>query len=195
MPILSRSLANEIQASACRSAAIAQSTRTRGWAATLALRRGGRASPNDQWSVHRWRPKVTGLAPASPLLGRAVKDFSASRSRQPSHRAPEGGARCDRVSPPAARHLRATRDRAPAQRRDAERHAALTPASPSDRRRACDSAQARGMDALALAMSANRGIPPCDESPRLHAPRPRQCHRAAPPCPAVPSMRARWLLD
>ena len=119
----------------------------------------GRASPNDQWSVHRWRPRVTGLAQASSLLGRPVKDFSASRFRQPPHRAPAGGARCDRGSPPAPRHVHAARDRAPARSGDAERHVALAPASPSDRRRARDSTEARGMDALALAISANRRHP------------------------------------
>ena len=115
----------------------------------------GRVSPNDQWSVHRLRHRVTGLAQASSLLGRAVKDCSASRFRQPPHRAPAGGARCDRGSPPAPRHVHAARDRAPARSGDVERHAALAPASPSDRRSARDSTEARGMDALALAISAN----------------------------------------
>jgi hypothetical protein len=115
----------------------------------------GRPSPNDQWWVHRWRPRVTGLAQASSLLGRPVKDCSASRFRQPSHRAPAGGVRCDRGSPPAPRHFHATRGRAPPRCGNAERHPALAPASPADRRRARDSREARRMDALALAINGN----------------------------------------
>lgn len=121
----------------------------------LRCRCGGRPSPNDQWWVHRWRPRVTGLAQASSLLGRPVKDCSASRFRQPSHRAPAGGVRCDRGSPPAPRHFHATRGRAPARCGNAERHPALAPASPADRRRARDSREARRMDALALAINGN----------------------------------------
>ena len=99
------------------------------------------------------------LAQASSLLGWPVKDFSGSRFRQPPHRAPAGGARCDRGSPPAPRHVHATRDRGPARCGGAERHAALAPASPADRRPARDGTEARGMDALALAISATGGTP------------------------------------
>lgn len=119
----------------------------------------GRVSPNDQWSVHRWRPRVTGSPRRRRSSGGPSRYFSASRFRQPPHRAPAGGARCDRGSPPAPRHVHAARDRAPARSGDVERHAALAPASPSDRRRARDSTEARGMDALALAISANRRHP------------------------------------
>jgi hypothetical protein len=133
----------------------------------LRCRCGGRPSPNDQWSVHRWRPGVTGLAQASSLLGRPVKDCSASRFRQPSHRAPAGSVRCDRGSPPAPRHFHATRDRAPVRCWNAERHPALAPASPADRRR--EQQGGRGMDALALAINGNR------RHPRSLEPRGRLC--------------------
>ena len=101
---------------------------------------------------------VAGLAHSSSLL--AVRQgLLASRFRQPPHRAPAGGARCDRGSPPAPRHVHAARDRAPARSWDAERHPTLAPASPPDRRCARDSTEARGMDAVALAMRANRKHP------------------------------------
>lgn len=164
-------------------------------AGRLRCRCGGRPSPNDQWWVHRWRPRVTGLAQASPLLGRPVKDCSASRFRQPSHRAPAGGVRCDRGSSPAPRHFHATRDRAPAHCGNAERHPALAPASPADRRRARDSREARRMDALALAMNGSAPavtvLRACDESPRIHARPPGRSNIAAPPCPAMPSRHVR----
>lgn len=126
---------------------------------TRASRRAGRASPNDQWSVHRWDLGFEALALASSLLGRHVKDFSAPRFRRSAHRAPAGGARCDRGPPPAPHHVRAARDRAPARSGGAERHAAFAPASPADRRRARDGAEARGLDALALAISDKAASP------------------------------------
>ena len=113
----------------------------------------GRASPNDQWSVHRRGPRVGALALASSLVGRHLKDFSAPRFRRSAHRAPAGDARCDRGPPPAPHDVRAARDRAAAPSGGAERHAAIAAASPADRRRARDGAEARGMDALALVMS------------------------------------------
>jgi hypothetical protein len=140
-------------------------------------------------------PGVTGLAQASSLLGRPVKDCSASRFRQPSHHAPAGGVRCDRGSSPAPRHFHATRDRAPARCGNAERHPALAPASPADRRRARDSREARRMDALALAINGSAPavtvLRACDESPRIHARPPGRSNIAAPPCPAMPSRHVR----
>ena len=91
--------------------------------------------------------------------GRQVKDFSAPRFRRSAHRAPAGDARCDRGPPPAPPHVRAARDRAPAPCGGAERHAAVAAASPTDRGRARDGAEARGMDALALVMSDQAASP------------------------------------
>ncbi len=116
----------------------------------------GRACPNGQWSLPRWRPMVTGLPGVVAPCGQVKDDFSAPRLRQSPHPAPAGGARRHRGPPSAPRLVRATRDRTPAPPGSAERHAALAPAPATDRRRAGDGAEARGMDALALAIGPSR---------------------------------------
>ncbi len=108
----------------------------------------GRCLAGDLWS--QGSPGV--VAPC----GQVKDDFSAPRLRQSPHPAPAGGARRHRGPPSAPRLVRATRDRTPAPPGSAERHAALAPAPATDRRRAGDGAEARGMDALALAIGPSR---------------------------------------